>query len=217
MSLAQFFCAYKSQFDCQICLSSIEYREYGCHSGKTKTTTAKEDEDLSIGVLVEHFSQILQALFPDPAAAPTLLYGRRGRRARLPPALEHEFRISGLAVLNVVEGPAMEALPHMHNLLNARADGFDSPEATIQWHVETKTIRNANSARVSVPAIVVPAATPTPTTAHAVPLDGAVLAEYARWFTGLSGAFLAGKFHMIVVTGLGHVLYDRHDHFCDPV
>ncbi|KAJ6610872.1 hypothetical protein B0H10DRAFT_2193179 [Mycena sp. CBHHK59/15] len=83
--------------------------------------------------------------------------------------LEHKFRISGVAVLDIVEGSAMEVLPHMHNLLNARPDGFDSPEAAIEWQctrflpaLDTKTIRNANSAHLSIPAIIVPAATPFP-------------------------------------------------------
>jgi len=30
-------------------------------------------------------------------------------------------------------GSALEALPHMHSLLNARPDGFDSPEEAIEW------------------------------------------------------------------------------------
>ncbi|KAJ6611132.1 Alpha/Beta hydrolase protein [Mycena sp. CBHHK59/15] len=228
--------------------------------GKTKTTAAKEDEDLSISVLVEDFVQILQAVYLDPATAPTLLLVSHSMGGAVvvracPQLLERKFRISGVAVLDVVEGSAMEALPHMHNLLNVRPDGFDSPEAAIKWHVKTKTIRNANSARVSVSAIVVPAATPPPPdrarvpVAHAAALDGAVLVEYARpppllraatemprapgWFTGLSGAFLAprtarllllagtdrldrelmiaqmqGKFQMIVVNGVGHMLHE---------
>jgi hypothetical protein len=31
------------------------------------------------------------------------------------------------------QGSALEALPHMHNLLNARPDGFDSIEEAVEW------------------------------------------------------------------------------------
>ena len=73
----------------------------------------------------------------------------------------------------------LDALPLMHSLLNARPEGFDSPEEAIEWQcvgpnhfiygllaahlrgfdasVNTHTIRNPTSARVSVPAIIVPA------------------------------------------------------------
>lgn len=30
-------------------------------------------------------------------------------------------------------GSAIEALPHMHSLLNARPEGFDSLEEAIEW------------------------------------------------------------------------------------
>jgi protein phosphatase methylesterase 1 len=66
--------------------------------------------------------------------------------------LEKKYKISGVAVLDVVEGSnqisehtsqpdwfsystgsALDALPYMHSLLNARPDGFDSVEEAIEW------------------------------------------------------------------------------------
>lgn len=38
-----------------------------------KTTSTKPDDDLHIDVLVEDFCAVVQAVFPDPAASPTLL------------------------------------------------------------------------------------------------------------------------------------------------
>jgi len=69
----------------------------------------------------------------------------------------------------------MEALPHMHALLNTRPEGFDSIEEAIEWQyvftknhflqttdrilvlpsVNTRTINNPASARISVPSILV--------------------------------------------------------------
>ncbi|KAJ6603759.1 hypothetical protein B0H10DRAFT_1957734 [Mycena sp. CBHHK59/15] len=123
---------------------------------------------------------MIAVVFPDPAAAPTLLLVSHSMGGvdvvrACPQLLEHKFRILGVAVLDVVEGSAMEMLPHMHDLLNAHPDGFDSPEAAIEWQCsslpstyssKTKMIRNANSARLSIPAIVVPATMPSPTAPH---------------------------------------------------
>lgn len=36
-------------------------------------------------------------------------------------------------MIDVVEGSAIEALPHMHSLLNARPDGFGSLEEAVEW------------------------------------------------------------------------------------
>ncbi|KAJ6543571.1 Alpha/Beta hydrolase protein [Mycena vulgaris] len=206
--------------------------------GKTKSTADTEDEDLSIGVLVDDFVHTLRAVFPDPAAAPTLLLvghsmgGAVAVRA-CPLLLEHKYRVSGVAVLDVVEGSAIEALPHMHSLLNARPDGFDSPEDAIEWHFKTKTIRNSHSARVSIPSIITPAPAPGPHPyTWRTPLRSTA-PYWPSWFTGLSEAFLAartarllllagtdrldrplmiaqmqGKFQMVVAAGVGHMLHE---------
>jgi protein phosphatase methylesterase 1 len=49
------------------------------------------------------------------------------------PLQEAGFRLSGLVVLDVVEGTALDALPHMLSVLNARPDGFDSVEQAVEW------------------------------------------------------------------------------------
>jgi protein phosphatase methylesterase 1 len=68
----------------------------------------------------------------------------------VPKLLELKYKVSGVAVLDVVEGlihlhgrgitaswnvigSAIDALPHMHSLLNARPDGFDTVEEAIEW------------------------------------------------------------------------------------
>lgn len=69
----------------------------------------------------------------------------------VPFLLEKGFSIIGAVVLDVVEGEsqrndsqnwdlahesigsAIEALPHMHSLLDSRPDGFQSVEDAIRW------------------------------------------------------------------------------------
>ena len=50
-----------------------------------------------------------------------------------PTLLAHKYQVTGVSVLDVVEGSAVDALPHMHQLLNSRPDGFDSIEEAVEW------------------------------------------------------------------------------------
>lgn len=126
-----------------------------------KTTAIAPDEDLSMNVLVDDLCAFIQKVFPDPSTSPVfMLVGHSmGGSAVVhasPKLQELKYVISGVAVLDVVEGTAMEALPHMHALLNTRPEGFDSIEEAIEWHVNTHAINNPTSARISVPSILVP-------------------------------------------------------------
>ena len=62
--------------------------------------------------------------------------------------------VLGYAVLDVVEGSAIDALQSMETYLSTRPVGFPTLEAGIEWHIRTRTIRNATSARTSVPALL---------------------------------------------------------------
>ncbi|KAF3355510.1 UPF0016 membrane protein [Verticillium dahliae VDG1] len=59
----------------------------------------------------------------------------------------------------LVAAEIRRALPHagflMHAYLSTRPAGFASIEAAIEWHVRSRTVRNALSARTSVPALLV--------------------------------------------------------------
>ncbi|KAK0734159.1 Alpha/Beta hydrolase protein [Lasiosphaeria miniovina] len=61
----------------------------------------------------------------------------------------------GYAVLDVVEGSAMDALQSMQTYLSTRPQGFASLRDGIDWHVRSRTVRNSVSARTSVPALLV--------------------------------------------------------------
>ncbi|KIM62710.1 hypothetical protein SCLCIDRAFT_118979 [Scleroderma citrinum Foug A] len=125
-----------------------------------KTTATGSDENLSMDILVEDLCALIQKVFPEPATAPVLMLVGHSMGGSVvvracPKLLECKYMVSGVAVLDVVEGTAVEALPHMHALLNTRPEGFDSIEEAIEWHVNTRTINNPTSARISVPSILV--------------------------------------------------------------
>ncbi|GAB1524452.1 Protein phosphatase methylesterase 1 [Rhizoctonia solani] len=177
--------------------------------GKTTPLDASDPnaDVLDLSVLASDFVNLLCTLFPKPAEAPSLILlghsmGGTAVVHGCPSLLEKGYRVSGVAVLDVVEGSAMEALPHMHKLLDSRPDGFASQEEAIEWHVTTNTIRNVASARVSVPSLVVPAQPSDTPASHAwkwrTPLRNT--SPYWRsWFNGLSEKFLAARTARLLV------------------
>ncbi|MCJ1283786.1 Protein phosphatase methylesterase 1 [Xylographa opegraphella] len=74
--------------------------------------------------------------------------------------------VLGFAVLDVVEGSAIDALGSMETYLSSRPTTFPSISAGIEWHTRTRTIRNPFSARVSVPSLLCPTPTTFPSSAR---------------------------------------------------
>lgn len=97
--------------------------------------------------------------------------------------------VIGLAVLDVVEGTAIESLASMQQILNSRPKSFPTVEKGIEWTVQSHTIRNRESACVSVP--------PTLISQHDGPgmtwrTDLMLTKPYWKgWFTGLSEKFIS--------------------------
>ena len=60
-------------------------------------------------------------------------------------------RLMAIIVIDVVEGTAMDALPFMEQIIQARPKSFPSIEQAVEWTVKSKTIRNLKSAKTSVP------------------------------------------------------------------
>ncbi|PIL32361.1 hypothetical protein GSI_05607 [Ganoderma sinense ZZ0214-1] len=215
---------------------------YDCRGhGKTQTLSNPEQDNLDVEVLTADLVNLIRTVFPDVETAPSfLLVGHSlggSVCVRACPLLQqHHYRIAGVCVIDVVEEFTLDALPLMHSLLNARPEGFDSPEEAIEWHVNTHTIHNPISARVSVPAIIVPAPEGSPPNAPAylwrTPLRSTA-PYWNSWFTGLSGKFLAsrtarllvlagterldkelmigqmqGKFQLVVIPNVGHMVHE---------
>ncbi|KAH9847834.1 protein phosphatase methylesterase [Lenzites betulinus] len=218
---------------------------YDCRGhGKTKPlrgTSSSTEEDLSVEVLTTDLVNLAQAVFPDAQNAPSLLLAGHSLGGSVcvracSTLQQDQYRITGVAVIDVVEEFTLEALPLMHSLLNARPEGFDSPEQAIEWHVKTNTIRNPASARVSIPSIIVPAPEGSPPSLPPYLWRTSLRATapyWTSWFTGLSSKFLAartarllvlagterldkelmigqmqGKFQLVVIPGVGHMVHE---------
>jgi protein phosphatase methylesterase 1 len=65
--------------------------------------------------------------------------------------------LAGCVVVDVVEGTALAALPHMRGVLSARPVGFDSREDAARWALRSGATRCREAAEVSAPTQVVEA------------------------------------------------------------
>lgn len=119
--------------------------------------------------------------------------------------------VTGLAVLDVVEGTATESLSSMPTLLASLPKSFASLEKAIEWHVRSKTLRSLESAKVSVPGVVKEQPAKSLGSSTACPEErsstkGTLVAGgrydwtinlsltspfWPSWFSGLSSRFLA--------------------------
>ncbi|KAL4749074.1 protein phosphatase methylesterase 1 [Aspergillus terricola var. indicus] len=104
-------------------------------------------------------------------------------------------KLLAYAVLDVVEGSAMDALQSMETYLSTRPSRFPSLPSGIEWHTRSRTIRNRTSARVSVPSLLYHEEVPKDPSKPWVWRTN--LAEtkpfWEGWFVGLSRKFLEAR------------------------
>lgn len=60
-------------------------------------------------------------------------------------------QIQGLFVIDVVEGSALDALPFMENIVLSRPPEFKSLDSVVQYGIKSGTVKDLDSARVSMP------------------------------------------------------------------
>ncbi|GAA5876754.1 hypothetical protein JCM8547_002037 [Rhodosporidiobolus lusitaniae] len=154
--------------------------------------------DLSLQTQSNDLYELLKAVYPDRAEAPSLvLVGHSMGGAVVADACNRIQKdvadVTGVVVVDVVEGTAIDALPGMAALIAGHPKTFTSPEDAIAWHLQSRTINNPQSARLSVPPLVMPSASSSEGEEEYVwRVDLAETEPYWRgWFTGLSAKFLA--------------------------
>ncbi|GAA5902898.1 phosphoprotein phosphatase methylesterase 1 [Sporobolomyces salmoneus] len=171
-----------------------------------------EQTSMELGNMVDDLLQLLKIVFPEREKAPGLvLVGHSMGGAVVAEACnriqESIADVLGVTVIDVVEGTALEALSSMSTLIASQPKVFDSKEAAIGWHLDSRTINNVTSARTSVPPLIKPIGrNPTGGTNEEVEreeegeekyewvVDLSKTEPYWRgWFTGLSSKFLNCK------------------------
>ncbi|KAK1922072.1 putative structural constituent of ribosome [Papiliotrema laurentii] len=182
---------------------------YDCRGhGKTTSEGGKSrDTDLSLDTLLSDFLGVITHMYPDPSTAPSLLLlghsmGAAPILSAAPVLQQRGYNVPGVIVLDVVEGTAVEALPIMKSILAKRPDSFASVVDAIHWHVTSNSIRNAESARVSVPSFLVPVGIATADGPPRQVWRTDLLATepyWAEWYAGLSSRFLSAKCARLLV------------------
>jgi protein phosphatase methylesterase 1 len=172
---------------------AVEAREHGSVVWRED---GEVDNDLSIDVLSQDLVdmiQLTQAKMGWAELPMTVLVGHSLGGAVITHAANKALlgdKVMGYAVLDVVEGSAIDALKHMKTLLETRPDTFPSLPAAIEWHIRSRTLRNPRSARTSVPSLLLQ--TPEGRWAWKTKLWDTE-AYWENWFTGMSSKFLSGK------------------------
>ncbi|ORZ03255.1 Alpha/Beta hydrolase protein [Syncephalastrum racemosum] len=134
--------------DGQCSIIAIDARGHG-------DTRTADDNDFSLKRMSDDLIALLQQVFADRAVDLILVGHSMGGSVVTDVAQSKQLKnVVGLAVLDVVEGSAMDALASMTKILSTRPQHFSSVEQAIQWHVQSETLHNVRSAKVSVPPLI---------------------------------------------------------------
>ena len=232
------------------------------YHGRTKINNSEEKQqppDYSLATLANDFVDVINNVYElkkwtlssdhevvdqgseqkAPEAPPLILVGHSLGGSVITTAANMDklpSHIIGAVVLDVVEGSAVEALQSMNMILSSRPKSFVSLEKGIEWHVRSLTIRNRESACVSVPGLLSQGETLSqdPSRPWTWITDLRQTESFwPGWFKGLSARFLAikaarllilagtdrldkdlmigqmqGKYQLIVFQDAGHFLHE---------
>ncbi|CAL5414311.1 unnamed protein product [Camellia sinensis] len=199
--------------------------------GHGKSSTENE-LDLSIETLCNDAIAVLKTMYGDSPPAIVLVGHSMGGSVAVHVAAKKELsRLCGLIVVDVVEGTAMASLMHMQKILSGRMQYFSTIEKAVEWNVKGGSLRNIESARVSIPSTL-KFDDSKKCYIHRARLEETE--QYWRgWYEGLSERFLScptpkllllagtdrldrtltigqmqGKFQMVVVRHTGHAIQE---------
>ncbi|CAG8507193.1 24585_t:CDS:2 [Gigaspora rosea] len=188
--------------------------------GKTKTS---DDLNLSLEQLSQDLVDVLKAAFGNDVITnrEIFLVGHSVGGCVVADAMSRKLipSVTCMAVIDVVEGSAMEALSNMRNFCRNRPSEFKTLEDAILWSKKSGSIRNIESARISIPCLLIEQETHTNIKKYTWRTDlAATQPHWEEWFSGMSEKFLssnaakllilAGKYQLVVLPEAGHMVQE---------
>ncbi|KAG9285563.1 hypothetical protein G9A89_006551 [Geosiphon pyriformis] len=217
---------------------SVSILAYDCRGhGATRTS---DDTNLSLERLSQDLADVVNFVFGGEGEVKKrdifLIGHSMGGCVVAHAASNHSIpSVVCVAVLDVVEGSAMEALSGMSSFLRTRPTEFKSIEHAIEWSVKSGTIHNLASSRVSIPSLFTEESDPNTGMSKLVWRTNLAATQkyWEGWFIGMSEKFLAskaakllilagpdrldkpltiaqmqGKYQLIVLPDVGHMLQE---------
>ncbi|KAK4981401.1 Protein phosphatase methylesterase 1 [Elasticomyces elasticus] len=192
---------------------SLEAREHGSivtpRVGNTRTNPTLDFSIVALSSDTLNMIHLTKTRLEWPTLPPMVLIGHSlGGAVVTEIAANGSLGVAliGFAVLDVVEGSALEALAHMRTYLSSRPDSFATVDAAVEWHVRSRTVRDVESARVSVPSLLIWDPSGSSGAEEGVWRWRTELKTtepwWEVWFTGMSAKFLRGKgAKMLILAG----------------
>ncbi|KJH48124.1 hydrolase, alpha/beta domain protein [Dictyocaulus viviparus] len=183
LTWACFAAELSSRIQCQLLVPDLRGH------GQTHT---KDETDFSTDRQSRDIINIYNAVFGSKEGEPpnVCLVGHSmgGALAIHAVALNEIPNVMGLAVVDVVEGSAMDALSGMLVFLRGRPTTFDSEEKAVAWCLQSGTTRNRQAARISMPSQL----RKMDDGKYTWRIDLTITEPYwVGWFQGLSSKFLS--------------------------
>jgi len=142
LSWAVFAKTIHSICDCQVV--ALDFRGHGY-------SVTTDDMNMDADIMARDVSDVLHHHFNNGIPPVVILGHSMGGAIGVHIGVQNLIpSLRGLAVIDVVEGTALDALPAMQNFLRSRPTHFPTLEGAVEWSVRSGQLRNVESAKVSM-------------------------------------------------------------------
>jgi len=129
---------------CECQVVAIDFRGHG-------STSTSDDLNMDANVMARDVAEVIRVHYNGDVPPLVMLGHSMGGAIGVHVAVQQLIpSLKGLAVIDVVEGTALDALPAMQSFLRSRPSHFRSLEGAVEWSLRSGQLRNVDSAKVSM-------------------------------------------------------------------